>query len=217
MAFKVGHVSTEWGKGFAPEIIIGNVVCSGGIKILELDGNLMIGFHPPEEPSAPPRLIARFFGRDEIECFRIEDNQCIGNPDSWDIESTGIESGGWRWKIRNEPRKIDLHLEIFPPHKIVIKQMYWHYGSLLALASSEGLQLAQQKGPNEIENILLLKDMTVESLQEEHCFLKVNREIQVLEGRRINLKHHIAINHMKFDGGGVGTFSMDPNEKIIKI
>lgn len=216
-AFKKGHVSTDWGKGFAPEIILGNVVCSGGTRILQVDNDLMVGFHPPEEPGAPPRLIARFFGRDSKESFRIIDNECIGNPESWDIESTGIESGGWRWIIRNGLRKIDLHLELFPPHQIIIRKMHWQLGPLVALASDEGLQLAVQVSGSDFQNIVLLQNMKVRALQEEHSFMKVNRQDQVTAMNRINIQYNLNTSYMEFDGGGIGKFSTDLNEKLINV
>lgn len=214
-AFKQGHITTDWDKGFAPEIILGNVSCSGGTRILEIDNELMIGFHPPETPNSPPRLVARFFGRDGKESFRIIDNECIGNPEAWDIESTGIESGGWRWIIRNGLRNIDLHLELYPPHKIIVRKMYWQYGPLIALASDDGLQLAVHVSEGNYQNIVLLQNMKVRALQENHSFLKINREIQVSNDNHINIQHHLNTSYMEFDGGGIGKFSTDPKEKLI--
>lgn len=210
-----GYVKTDWGKGFSPEIVLGNVVCTGGTRILELDDELMIGFHPPEEPGTPPRLVARFFGRDGEESFRIIDNECIGNPEAWDIESTGINSGGWKWLVRNNLRKIDLHLELYPPHQIVIKKMFWRCGPLVVLVSDEGLQLVLQVKESEYKNQLLLKDMKVQALGEDHSFLKINREMKKVSDTEVTLFHHIISKHMHFDGGGIGKFSNDPNEPLI--
>lgn len=214
-ALREGNVSTTWSKGFAPEFVLGNVVCSGGTRILEINNELMLGFHDPEESGAPPRLIARFYDRAGKECFRIVDNLCVGSTDSWDLTSTGIEPDGWRWVVRNGPRKIDLNLELYPPNRIVVAQMLWQYGPLRVVACPEGLQLSLRQGDSSYSNFLLMQHFSVKALQPEHSFLRVTRTTEALSESRINIRHDVAMANMELDGGGVGVFSMDPKAPLL--
>ena len=211
-----GQVSTTWSKGFSPEIVLGSVKCSGGTRILEIDNNLMMGFLPPESEGAPPRLLIRFFDRNGNECFRIDNNECIGNPTNWDITSNRINTGGWKWVIRNNPRKIDLDLEIHPPDRIEVKKMLWQFGSLRIVASNLGLQLSLRQSNGNYINQLLLKDMSAKALKAEHSFLKIDRVIKQITPNQKRTTHNININNMQFDGGGIGTLSMSPTEPLIK-
>ena len=95
--------------------------------------------------------------------------------------------------------------------------MHWQLGALVALASDEGLQLAIQVSEEDFQNIVLLKNMKVRALQEEHSFLKVDRQIQVLSMNRVNIIHNLNTSYMEFDGGGIGKFSADKNEKLIHV
>ncbi len=82
-ALQDGYMQTPWSKGFAPEIVLGNVTCTGGTRVLSINGQTMIGFDPPEEEGAPPRLTSKFFDSRGKEVFRIDGNRCIGNANAW--------------------------------------------------------------------------------------------------------------------------------------
>ena len=215
-ALKNGFVATNWSKGFAPEIILGNFKCFGGTRILEIDNQLMLGFTEPEDKDAPPNLIARFFDRNGDECFRIDNNQCIGNPNNWDIESTGIAKNGWRWIIRNGLRKIDLSLELYPPDKIVINKMLWHYGPLRVVVNENGVQLSLRQRDNSYKNMILIQNAAyVRALKPEHSFLSVKRKQQFIPPNTMNIVHNFEMNHIELNGGGTGKISFSPDEDLI--
>jgi len=195
-ALQDGFTQSAWSKGFAPDIVIGNVRCKGGTRVLSLNGETMIGFDAPEEDNAPPRLTARFFDAKGMEVFLIEGNRCIGNVEAWDLVSRKIEAGGWLWEVRHAARNIDLALELYPPDEIRITRMVWRNGFLQVEANDRGLQvsIADPNGPH---SIFLIREGTVSALEKTHGFMDITVTVTTnLETSTANFDYHLSTNNM---------------------
>jgi hypothetical protein len=155
-----GMAWAEWdNSNFAPELWVGSIKYVGGTSILEVDGELLLGFDPPEEHGAPPRLNARFFDRNQKPIFAIEQNEVTIQPDTFDAEATSN-----RWVIRSAPAKIDLEIQLEPPNRIAIPRLSYRYGQwgLDADEHQFSLNLSRQScfqmtGPVTIEGPCLFK------------------------------------------------------------
>lgn len=127
----------EWEvSNFAPTIVIGQKIFTGGTSILSIDGELLLGFDEPEKDGAPPRLNFRFFDKNQNEVFSIIENEISVFSDAFDIETTTNI-----WTVRSKLYKVDLIIELNPPNSIVIKQLHFHYKKWELLAKDEKFEL----------------------------------------------------------------------------
>lgn len=147
-AFETNKAYTEWEtSNFAPTIILGNKIFTGGTSILKIDGELLLGFNAPEEEGAPPRLTARFFDQNQKEVFSIIDNQIQVHSDSFDVETEGEN-----WIVRSKPYKVDLRIQLSPPDKIIIKQLNFKYKKWGLSAKDTDLSVLYDDKPSLIIN-----------------------------------------------------------------
>lgn len=152
--FESNKAYTEWKESnFAPTIIMGNKIFKGGTSILKVDDELLLGFKPPEEKGAPPRLFARFFDNEQREVFSIIDNQIQIHSDAFDVETTAEN-----WIVRSKLYKIDLNIQLLPPDKIIINQINFRYKKWGLKAKKNEFSLLF----DEIENIQMLGPMEIE-------------------------------------------------------
>jgi hypothetical protein len=135
-----------------PEIHIGNVRFIGGISVLRINEEMILGFLQPIEENTPLRLIARFFNSDGREIFKIIENEFFGNPESWDLESIGNLI-----TVRNAPYDIALNIRFEPRKFIKIETAEMFIGSYGFRAKASGLQLLYNR-----QNALILSGGTVE-------------------------------------------------------
>ena len=143
-ALQLKKADAEWEvAGFAPTIVIGQKIFTGGTSVLKIDGELLLGFNEPEEEGLPPRLNCRFFDREENEVFSIIDNEISIFSDAFDIDTTSN-----LWTVRSDLYKIDLKIELNPPSNIVIKQLHFHYKKWELLARDEKFELKYDGEPN---------------------------------------------------------------------
>jgi hypothetical protein len=119
-----GTAWAAWdGANFAPEFWVGLIRYRGGTSILDVDGEILFGFAPPEDAGAPPLTRARFFDRNQALVFAIENNEITINSDSFDVEAIGN-----RWTIRSAPQNVDLEIRLEPPRRIIIPRIHYRYG-----------------------------------------------------------------------------------------
>jgi hypothetical protein len=154
-----GWSSTEFSEGeFSPQFIIGPITFNLGTSICEIDGEQLMGFLPPEELGAPPRISMKL--RDEANkvIFEIEDNDIKINSDAYDISSTGR-----KWKIKSSKEIIaDLTMDL--PYRIKFSRLNLIFGewelrsdesSIAVLRNSE--KVWQITGPAFISGPCLLQ------------------------------------------------------------
>lgn len=143
-AFETNISYTDWeASNFTPTIIIGNKIFKGGTSILKIDDELLLGFNAPEEQGTPPRLYARFFDRKQREVFSIIDNQIQIRSDAFDVETTAEN-----WIVRSKLYKIDLHIQLYPPDKIIIKQLNFRYNKWGLIVKDDNFSLLYDDRPN---------------------------------------------------------------------
>ena len=143
-AFETYKAYTEWEtSNFAPTIILGNKIFTGGTSILKIDDELLLGFNAPEQEGGPPRLTARFFDQNQKEVFSIIDNQIQVHSDSFDVETEGEN-----WTVRSKVYKVDLRIQLCPPNKIIIKQLNFKYKKWGLKAKNNDFSLLYDDKPN---------------------------------------------------------------------
>jgi len=99
--------------------------------IIEIDGQQILGIKFPEEPSAPPRISAKFFDRDNVEIAAIEENEWKGSVDAFDIETVGKKI-----TIRNAKKKVDLVIGLEPPNLLRIESLNLQYNNTKIIGSA---------------------------------------------------------------------------------
>lgn len=196
-ALEDGFAWTVWDAGM-PRFSVGNVEYTGSTSIFRVDGELLLGFQPPEEAGAPPRLIAHFYDRNARPVFTIQNNEVIGSAASFDLESTRNDSvEGWNWTVRSDVGLVDLRLTLEPPRethtgRVHIQRLEYQFRNWRLRANDLGMQLLF--GDN---NVLLLRNTTVTG----PCFISC-------EGTSVLVKD------MHFDGGGIGEISMETDARL---
>lgn len=134
----------EWEvSNFAPTIVIGQKIFTGGTSILIVDAELLLGFKEPEEIGTPPRLNFRFFDRKQKEVFSIIDNEISVFSESFDIETTGNI-----WTVRSKLYSVDLKIELNPPNSILIKQLHFYHKKWELIAKNEKFELKYDGSSN---------------------------------------------------------------------
>jgi len=143
-ALQLKKAGAEWETAnFAPTIVIGQKMFTGGTSVLKIDGELLLGFNEPEEDGLPPRLNFRFFDSQETEVFAIIDNEISVYSDSFDIETVGHV-----WTVRSKLYKVDLVIELNPPNHIYVKQLNFQYKKWGLAAKDENFELTYDDNPN---------------------------------------------------------------------
>jgi hypothetical protein len=93
--------------------------------IFAIDGTELLGFYPPEESGAPPRLNGRFQDDAGQTILEIADNIWHGNlSNTWDIQTKGKEI-----TIRRDKNQIALRIVVDPPLGIHVTHLNMRYGS----------------------------------------------------------------------------------------
>ncbi|MBV1952439.1 MAG: hypothetical protein KUG64_09655 [Cycloclasticus sp.] len=113
-----GWSSTEFSQGeFSPQFIIGPATFNLGTSICMVDGEQIMGFSPPEEPGAPPRISMKLRDETNQVVFEILNNEIKVNSSAYDIKSTGQT-----WAIRSTDGIIaDLTFDL--PYRIHISRL----------------------------------------------------------------------------------------------
>lgn len=148
MALQLKKAYAEWETDdFAPTVVVGQKIFTGGTSILIVDGKLLLGFKGPEEIGSPPRLNFRFFDRKQNEVFSIINNEISVFSDSFDIATTGNI-----WTVRSKLYNVDLKIELNPPNNIIIRQLHFHYKKWELIAKDEKFELKYDGKPNLLFN-----------------------------------------------------------------
>lgn len=192
---------TNWSVSENPTINVGTVEFVGGTRILVIDGETIIGVDTPEEDGAPPQLIAKFTNKSGDDIFKIDHNQCIGYSSAWDIESTKINTGGWRWVIRQGPRNILLHLEIIPPNFINIRKLKISSGHLKIHANDQGLQVSDMEDNSRV-NKIFLHQLKARPKGNEHVMFEVSTRNMFSVTKGDIKVNDIRMDNMELDGEG---------------
>jgi hypothetical protein len=98
-----------------PELVVGDMRFIKGSSVIQIDGQLLLGFAAPEAQGAPIRLTARFWDNRGVEVFRIDHNEFAANPASWDVENVGQV-----FRVRNPDKSIALELRHVPGERLEI-------------------------------------------------------------------------------------------------
>jgi len=89
-AFNSGWAKTDISDSiFSPQFVIGDVIFNLGTSIFEVDGEMLLGFKPPEQSGAPPRILVKLLDSLGNLVFHIEDNEVRVNSQAFDIQSSG--------------------------------------------------------------------------------------------------------------------------------
>jgi len=88
-----------------------------------LDGVTILEIEPPEQESSFPVLSGIFSDDHGNEVFKIKRNEWEGSSNAWDMEIKGNSI-----LIRVSPKKVALHLKIYPPEKIDIVELDMRLG-----------------------------------------------------------------------------------------
>lgn len=124
-ALQIGHATTQWTPITltAPEILFGTFTFCGGTSIIKIANEVVLGFDPPENQGAPPKIRFHAFDRRGIESINIIDNEIRALNEAYDIEAVGPV-----WTIRSKMGDIDLVIRFDPPTRITIERLKLHYG-----------------------------------------------------------------------------------------
>ena len=120
VAFKSGWATTDFSDGiFSPQFVIGDVTFNLGTSIFKVDGDMLLGFKPPEEKGAPPRILIKLLDLEGNFVFHIEDNEIRVNSQAFDIQSSGCH-----WTIHSSVRGyiIDIIFEL--PYRIRLSRLH---------------------------------------------------------------------------------------------
>lgn len=212
-----GFIKTNWSGVNTPKILLGNIECLNINNILTVDGSPILALLKPEKDGAPPRLIARFFDSSGSEQFRIDHNECIGNPSAWDITSTKIGNYGWKWTVRKAKGEIDLELSLYPPDLVEINKLRMRFGTLEIRANAKGFQVIENTSDLGLINRVFISGGTVSANGDNHVFFGVDRKYILNPATRIaTVQHQFSQTYVTLDGSGcAGKLSYAENEKII--
>ncbi len=92
------------------------------LAVLEINGIPLFNVEPPEEKGQPFRISALFFDRNNLEVFKIVQNEWQGQADNWDIEVQASTI-----TVRCAPKDIILKLRAEPPHRIFVERLEMYY------------------------------------------------------------------------------------------
>lgn len=101
-------------------------------RIIEIDGQLILGINPPEALYCPPRLTAKFYDRNSKPIATIVDNEWQGSANAFDIESEGK-----KLKARSKLYGIDLELHVAPPTGVRIEKLNLSFNGRTITGSTE--------------------------------------------------------------------------------
>jgi len=82
------------------------------------NGEEWFSFEPPEDPKAPPRLSAKFFGRTGKIELEIRQNEWFCATGVWDLQVSGSS-----FVVRTERDKVMLQVEARPPHGLELQYL----------------------------------------------------------------------------------------------
>ena len=91
----------------SPKIRLGKTELSGVRRIIQIDGEDILYFDPPEESGGPPRLNARFYDSGNELAAEIINNEFICHAQNWDAKHEGN-----RYTIWKKSREIALELQL---------------------------------------------------------------------------------------------------------
>lgn len=128
-ALRRGFSSESFTLDLAPEIVMGRISFAGSTSVIRMDGVVILGFKPPEDEHAPPRLSLRFSDRNGDEFFAVVDNEIVCENQAYDIESSGRT-----WTVRSGRGSIDLKLTFDLPTRITVEKLNFrrpHWGLIV--------------------------------------------------------------------------------------
>lgn len=208
-------IKTKWSSAETPDLYLGSIRCMNINYVIVVDDVPIIAFLKPEEPDAPPRLIARFFDSNGKEQFRIDHNECIGNPNAWDLTSNRIGDVGWSWVVRKGKGEVELDVSIFPPNKIVVNQMSMQFGFLRIRANKRGFQASEMTSDKGFINRFYISGGSVRANDAKHVFFGVRRSCTANPlDCSIAVSHSFSTNNITIDAEG-GEFSIADNHVLI--
>ena len=123
-----------------PEIGIGRTRIFGVRKILEVDGEEVLSFDPPEALGSPPLLNAKFYNRKGILAAEIVRNEWRAHVNNWDVVVSGDT-----YTIRSNPRQIALQLRLHQG-KVTIKRMNLKFNEASIKVVPNGTITVQTRG-----------------------------------------------------------------------
>lgn len=216
-ALSDGFVRTEWSSSGPLSLRLGNIECTDIRNIVVVDGSPVIAFVEPESSGAPLRLIARFFDRTGIEQFRIDHNECIGNPDAWDITSNAIQGRGWNWVVRKGSGEIDLDVSVLPPSRVEINRLRMQIGTVQVRANERGFQILEHTSDLGLISRIYISKGKVYANAEEHVFFGLDRTYDLNQASHTaTVQNHFRIgNNATIDGEGDGIFAVGHPQEFI--
>lgn len=109
--------------------------------LLQIDGKTILSVKKTH--GEPPKLSGIFYDHNESILFEIKENEWIGNPEAWDIESIGNIL-----TIKNEKGSILLQINARPPHILAIQIANLRHGddSLVSNENSGQITIETKTG-----------------------------------------------------------------------
>ena len=123
-----------------PKVEIGRTQIFGVRKIIEVDGENILSFDPPDIVGSPPLLNAKFYNRKGILAAEIVNNEWRARIANWDVVVSGDT-----YTVRSNQRKIALQLRL--QHGVVkIKQLNLKFNHTSIKVSRKGVITVQTRG-----------------------------------------------------------------------
>lgn len=121
-----------------PEVVLGgclftNLTSTDGLQI---NGEKVLSFLPPEKSGGPFRLSAKFYDRSGNVSMEIIENEWFGLSSNWDIKCIGRKIS-----IFDNQHKLSLELETVPPRGIILHSLNMLYGGCKVVAQDGILSL----------------------------------------------------------------------------
>lgn len=152
-----------------PEVEIGRTRIIGVRRILEVDGEELLSFDPPETVGAPPLLNARFYNRKGILAAEIVRNEWRAHVNNWDVVVSGDA-----YTVRSNPRKIVLEL-CLRNGKVTIKQMSLKRNDASIKVDKSGVVTVYTRGSDGAK--LIIPNIQNETKEWLHWIKVAHREI----------------------------------------
>lgn len=116
-------------------VILGGAQFLNPRTVLRVLGRDLLSLREPESDDGPIRLSAAFFDNCGKKCLIIEDNECMFNPDSWDIETKRNV-----YMIRRAPQAVALRIRL-APDRLDVEKLDMRYRGVHLTANKQLLKV----------------------------------------------------------------------------